>query len=270
MSYKMLVLDIDDTLLNSHHEVSDRTFDALIQFQDAGYQLVLASGRPIESVIQVSKQLKLDEYDSYCLGFNGGVVVRLKDEEILYSQPIAVEDQGPLIQYLRDNNLSAITYEGHQVIMDFENDYSMVESQLTGMPGRHDSNYFDTLDHPVMKFMGVGDPAIVKRVEEELGGSFRDTIRVTTSKPFFLELIHKDVSKGAALNFLIDHLNLSADQVVAVGDGNNDTEMIEFAGLGVAMGNATDQLKAVSDYVTASNDEGGVVQVVEKFFLTTE
>ena len=266
MAYKMLVLDIDDTLLNSQHEISETTFNRLLEFQKAGNHLVLASGRPTASMFQTAYDLKLDQHDSHMISFNGAVVTGLAERDELFSQRMNMAEQQEVVKYIRDNDLVIVGYTEDGIKVDRENDYSHIEGELTGLPVDYDYEHFNHLSTPQLKLMGVADPVIVNRLENELGRTFAQETNAVTSKPYFLEFMHEKSSKGSSLLRLCDHLGIDISEVIACGDGNNDLTMIQTAGLGVAMANATETLKAAADYITASNDEDGIVQVIDKFF----
>lgn len=266
MTYKMLVLDIDGTLLNSQHEISEKTLKRLLEFQAAGNHLVLASGRPTASMFQTAHELKLAQYNSHMISFNGAVVTGLANRVELFSQRMNVKEQQEVVQYIRDNDLVIVGYTPEGIKVDRENDYSHVEGELTGLPVDYDYEHFNHLDTPQLKLMGVGNPAIVKRLESELDRSFGEETNAVTSTPCFLEFMHRLSTKGSSLLRLCNHLGIDISEVIACGDGNNDLTMIQTAGLGVAMANATDTLKDAADYITASNDEDGIVQVIDKFF----
>lgn len=266
MTYKMLVLDVDDTLLNSDHVISEKTFTKLMDFQKAGHILVLASGRPKASLIQTALDLKLDHYDSHIISYNGADVTTVQNNLSLFNQPLDPKDQPEIVKFIQANDLIVIGYHGDGIKADRPNDYSHIESELTGLDYEYDPTYFEQNDLAQPKFMGVGAPAIVQDLHKQLNNRFNEATYVTTSKPFYLEFMHKDVSKGQSLLRLCDHLGIDIKDVIAVGDSNNDVTMIETAGLGVAMGNATDELKGLADFVTDSNDEDGIIRVIDEFF----
>ncbi|AXY25434.1 HAD family hydrolase [Suicoccus acidiformans] len=266
MNYKVLVVDIDDTLMTSENKISPKTREAIMAMQEAGYIFVLASGRPYQSVYRIAKDLELDRFGSYIISFNGGRVTEVASEGIIYAQPMDEKEQLDVIDFILANDLTPLTYTDEEIKVHHKNDYSHVESELTGLPYSYDPDFFVNVQAALPKIMGVGDPDIVGRLEAESQGRFSDFTHVTTSKPFYLELMHKDVSKGTSLKRLAEHLELSLEQIIAVGDGNNDKEMLQTAGIGVAMGNANESLKAIADEVTASNDEDGIVPIIEKYF----
>ena len=114
--------------------------------------------------------------------------------------------------------------------------------------------------------MIVGDPHRLIPIEAELSVELQGQLSVYRSEPFFLELVPQGIDKAQSLSVLLNKLNMNREEMVAVGDGYNDLSMIQFAGLGVAMGNAQEPVKKAADYITLSNEEDGVAAVVNKFF----
>ncbi|MFK8243402.1 MULTISPECIES: Cof-type HAD-IIB family hydrolase [unclassified Facklamia] len=266
MNYKFLILDIDDTLLNSQRQITPKTRERLMQLQEDGYYLVLASGRPTKSMIETAKELKLDQYHSYIISFNGAVITKMDDESELYSKRLELEEQREIIDYIQAQSLSVISYTDDEIIIDYENDYSHIEAELTGIPYHYSPEYISSIETPQLKLIGVGNPTIVEEVNTALDGQFGQSTYATTSKPYFIEFMHREVSKGDAIKKLVSHLGYTVEQVVACGDGNNDASMIEVAGVGVAMANATDYLKSLADEITKSNDDDGLVDVMNQYF----
>lgn len=266
MDYKVLVLDIDGTLLNSQNQISQATYERLIQLQEDGYYLVLASGRPTASMLETAKQLKLSDFGSYIISYNGAEITELASEKRIYRQVLSQKEQGEIIQFLKDRDLSIVAYKETSIVIDRENEHSEVEAFLTKLPSVYDEAYFEDLQTPQLKFIGVGPVDKVQAADQELGGKFGQETYATTSLPYFLEFMHESVSKGKAIAVLGELLGFTMDQVVACGDGNNDASMIEDAGLGIAMGNATDYLKSLADEITLSNDEEGLIPVMNQYF----
>ncbi|MFC3345809.1 HAD-IIB family hydrolase, partial [Paenibacillus abyssi] len=117
------------------------------------------------------------------------------------------------------------------------------------------------------KMLIIDDPALLDQMAEKLQPLIGDRVHITKSKPHYLEFMHKEGTKGHAVQFLAEHIGCTMDQVIAIGDSWNDHEMLEVAGLGVAMGNAIPALKEIADFVTLSNNDEGVRHVIEKFVL---
>lgn len=267
MTYKMLVVDIDDTLVNSQNQVSQENRQAIQAMIKAGYHFVLASGRPLASVYQLAKDLMLDQDDNHIVAFNGGVIFNLKTKTILFDRALDLKDQKDLIDYLQGTDLSILTYIGDRIIVNRKNAYSHVEEELTGMPTEYNEEKIQTVDFALPKIIAVGEAEIVQEIISKFDGQFGHATRMTTSKPFYLEIVHKDVSKGSAIKHLADYLNLSMSQIIAMGDGMNDKEMIQMAGLGVVVDNGDEALKVMADEIAPRNDDHGVAHIIHKYFL---
>ena len=140
-----------------------------------------------------------------------------------------------------------------------------VEHELTGLPMQPVDNLKAFVQSNVPKLMGVDDIDKISALNETIGGRFNDDIHATTSKPFFLEFMNKDVSKGKVLKQLVDKLDIKPSEVMAFGDSNNDKDMLELAGLGVAMGNANDNIKAIADVITDDHNQDGIARIVKQY-----
>lgn len=267
MDYKMIVLDLDDTLLRDDHTISIRTKEALMNAQNNGVKVVLASGRPTYGMKHIAKELALDEFGSFILSFNGGKIINCKTNEEMFSSTLAPESIHQLFSISRREGVFIHTYVGDEIITEDENPYTTIESELTGLPIKLVNSFVKEVKEPVVKALMVDHPDKLKIVEEklqkELGG-----FSIMRSKPFFLEFTEKGVTKGTSLDQLIKTCQIKREEVIAIGDSYNDLSMIEFAGLGVAMGNAPDDIKEVANYVTDTNMNDGVAKVVDKFILS--
>ena len=132
-NYKMIVMDMDDTLITSDNVVSPETKDYLIQLQEEGYKIVLASGRPTEGMIPVAKELKLDHFQSYIISYNGGKTINAKTEEIEVSKSVTKDHFDKITDYCREKGFLTLTYQDGQIIFDTEHEYRKIESELTGL-----------------------------------------------------------------------------------------------------------------------------------------
>ncbi|MFS0879652.1 haloacid dehalogenase [Bacillus sp. 7586-K] len=267
MTYKMIVLDLDDTLLRDDHTISERTKKALMDAQEKGVKVVLASGRPTFGMKPIAKELSLAKYGSFILSFNGGKIINCQTNEELFSSTLSINQVHDLYDISRRENVYIHTYVGDEIITDQDNQYTTIESELTGLPIRVVPNFKAAITEPVVKSLMVDAPEKLIVVEEKLQAELADEYSVMRSKPFFLEFTEKGVTKGTSLNQLINECGIKREEVIAIGDSYNDLSMIEFAGLGVAMGNAPEDIKLAADYVTDTNMNDGVAKVVEQFIL---
>ena len=267
MTYKMIVLDLDDTLLRDDHSISVRTKDALMKAQEVGVKVVLASGRPTFGMRHIAQELNLDQYGSYILSFNGGKIINCSTEEEMFSSTLSSEAVHKLFELSIREGVYIHTYIGDEIITQDENPFTDIEASLTGLPINVVPNFVNAVNEPVVKSLMVGPPEQLKNVEIKLQVELKEEFSIMRSKPYFLEFTEKGVTKGTSLNQLIQACGIKREEVIAIGDSYNDLSMIEFAGLGVAMGNAPDDIKEVANFVTDTNMNDGVAKVVEEFIL---
>ncbi|WP_112182052.1 MULTISPECIES: Cof-type HAD-IIB family hydrolase [Paraliobacillus] len=265
MAYKMIVLDLDDTLLRNDQTISKRTKLALMNAQEKGIKVVLASGRPTFGMKKIAEELSLAKYGSYILSFNGGKIINCHSNEELLSSTLSVENIKRIYDLSRREDVFVHTYVGDELITEAENPYTTIEAELTGLPIKLVPNFVDFVSEPVVKILMVDAPDKLKNVEKKLQAELAEEFSVMRSKPYFLEFTEKGVTKGTSLDHLIKACGIKREEVIAIGDSYNDQAMIEFAGLGVAMGNSPDDIKAIADYVTDTNMNDGVAKVVDKF-----
>ena len=268
MGFRVLVLDLDGTLTNSKKEVTPRTLEALLEVQKRGVKIVLASGRPTYGVAPVADELGLDKYGGYILSYNGGEIVNWQTKEILYENIL----DPVLIPYLywcaKKNNFAIVTYHNEFVLTESpEDEYVLKEALLNGMKIKPVEHFLSAITFPITKCLIVGEPSRLIVLEKEMFDQLKGRMGVYRSEPYFLELVPKGIDKAASLQILLHEIGSSADEMIACGDGFNDISMIKLAGLGVAMANAQLEVQENADFITVSNDEDGIAQVVEKFLL---
>ena len=250
MKYKLLVLDLDGTLTNSKKEITPNTLQTLTEAQEKGIKIVLASGRPTYGVAPLAEKLQLEKYEGYILSYNGGEIIGWKTKK---------------------NQFAILTYDGEYVLTETPDDeYLIKEAKLNGMKIKKVDNFLAAVKHPIAKCLIVGDPDRLAILEKEMYEHLKDRMGVFRSEAYFLELVPKGIDKAQSLAVLLKEINMTKDEMIAIGDGFNDLSMIQFAGLGVAMANAQDIVKESADYITLSNEEDGVAHVVRKFILDNQ
>lgn len=267
MKYKMVVMDMDDTLLRDDLSISDRTKEAIQKAQEKGIKIILASGRPTYAMTNYAKDLALHQYGSYILSYNGGIITDCAKNEIIYQQALTKEQAHELYEISKEHNVHIHTYVGDDIITTKHNEYTDIEGRLTGMKVIEVEDFRDAVQDHVVKVLMLEEPSYLKEVEKTLKPWAKERLSMHISKPFFLEFTDKGIDKASSLEKLIQRLNISKEEVIAIGDSYNDLSMIHFAGLGVAMGNAPDDIKEVADHITDSNTQDGVAKVIEEFIL---
>lgn len=269
MKYKLLVLDVDGTLLNDEREISKRTLAALLKVQQMGVRIVLASGRPTYGLMPLAKTLELGNYGGFVLSYNGCQIIKAQNGEILFERRINPEMLPYLEKKARKNGFAIFTYHDDTLITDSpDNEYIKNEALLNNLKIIREDEFSTAIDFAPCKCMLVSDKekaliGLEQHWEKRLAG----TLDAFRSEPYFLEVVPCGVNKANTLGALLEHLGVTQEEVIAVGDGVCDVTMLQLAGMGVAMGHSQDSVKVCADYVTASNEEDGVALAVEKLIL---
>ena len=147
------------------------------------------------------------------------------------------------------------------------NEYAELEARINHLKVRRVDDFVKAVDFPINKCLYTGDPVQIKKCEDELLERYGQELSIFKSEDYFLEVMPQNIDKAASLDRLIHVLGIEQKDVVCCGDGYNDISMIRYAGVGVAMSNAKDVVKEAADVITGSNDEDGLVPVIEKYFL---
>lgn len=268
MDYQLLVLDVDGTATNSAKQVTEKTRDAVIRLQERGVRVVIASGRAPNGVYPVAEALELPRFGSHILAFNGAKIIRLKNRVCLYERTLPTYIPEELWRDSQNYHLGFLTYKDDILAAGTKPDqYMALESEISAMPIEYHRNFWETMDDAVNGCLLTGRPSHIREVEPILREKYEQEVEMFRSEPCFLEVVPKDVDKARSLKRLLKRLNIPREAVVCCGDSFNDITMIQYAGVGVAMANAQEELKLAADYVTQrDNDHDGVVEVIEKFF----
>lgn len=269
MDYQILVLDLDGTLTNSQKEITPATLEALIELQERGKKVVLASGRPTFGVEPLAKQLHLEQYGSYILSFNGARITDCRSGEIIYNKFLPTETIAPIYETASKYPVDILAYTDSEIYSGLTpTKYSELESRINHLAIRPLPDFVSQVSRLANnKLLLTGEPEYIDEIRLKLQKRFRGLLNVYCSDPFFLEIMPKSIDKAHALLKLLNSIGLTADQMICCGDGYNDITMIETAGLGVAMENAQPLVREKADFITKSNDEEGVLHVIRQFMM---
>lgn len=269
MKYKLLVLDVDGTLLNNAKEISKRTKAALLKVQQMGIKLVLASGRPTYGLIPLAKMLELDNYGGFIVSYNGCQIIRADNGKILFERRINPEVLPYLEKKAHKNGFALFTYHDNTLLANSTDSIHIrQEADLNHLNIIKEEEFSTAIDFAPCKCMLVSDDEqALTDLETHWKRRLAGTLDVFRSEPYFLEVVPCGIDKANTLGVLMEQLGIEREEVVAVGDGVCDVTMLQLAGLGIAMGHSQDSVKICADYVTASNEEDGVAQAVEKLIL---
>lgn len=268
-SYKLVAIDLDDTLLRSDLTVSEHTVAVLRQVRDLGVAVTISTGRMFSSARPFAEQL---EFDVPLITYGGALVKNAGSGEVLYNRPLEPEVARRVIRFARERKVQVNFY-----LLNGEDDELYAE--LTTYWGENYGRFSRVLFNRVpdleallergnpLKLLLIDEEPAVDRWLLELRGQLGEQAHFAKSKPRFLEVDHPEATKGRALQELAAWLQVERSQVLAIGDSYNDIEMLEFAGLGIAVANAPPEVRRRAGHVTASNDKDGVAQALERFVL---
>lgn len=265
--YKMITVDMDGTLLKPDGSISRRNKEAVEKAKDKGVKVVITSGRPIEGILDSLDKLGLNTNSDYVISYNGCVVQNSYTKEIIYKKTLKGSDLKKLYKYSKslDVNIHAFSREG--CITPKLNKYTELEEKLNGIKVKECD--YTTVDNneDIIKIMFTGDSSQLDKGEKNINNDIRKNYTVVRSLYCFLEFLNNKSNKGEAVRRLATHLDIAPENIMAIGDAGNDKHMLEFAGLGVAMGNATEEIKQVADVIVSTNERDGVAEAIEKFVL---
>jgi hypothetical protein len=262
--YRLIAIDIDDTLLTDDGEITDATREALAEAARRGVTVTLATGRMFASARKIAERIGLNVP---IITYQGALVKTPFDGRVLYERSVPADAARQILDYCRKNGLHLQLYTEDELYAAEDNDKVRGYAKLSAVPYRIEPDFGKLIDRPQSKMLIIDDPDRLDRIAEELRPVFRDRVHITKSKPHYLEFLHPEATKGHALAALARHIGCTMEQTIAIGDSWNDREMILAAGLGVAMGNAIDALKAIAGFVTKTNNEDGVKHVIDTFIL---
>jgi Cof subfamily protein (haloacid dehalogenase superfamily) len=263
----MIALDLDGTLNNDQKIITPKTREALIAVQQQGVVVVLASGRPTPGMKRESDALELEKYHGLLLSYNGGRIVDVTTNEVLYEKSLPKEIAVKLLKHLEDFPVTPIVDDSsHYYTTDRKEFMVEFESKLNNMGIRIVNNVADDLDFRPVKILIAAPNELLMPVSDKIMKPFQYELSFIQSSPVYLEATVKGINKASSLKNICDHLNIKPEEVMAFGDAQNDISMLKFAGLGVAMGNAVDCVKEIADEVTLSNNEDGIAHTLHKYF----
>ena len=264
MRYKLIAVDIDNTLLNNQKELTPVTKAALMQAQEKGVKLAVASGRLPYGVRPYAEMLEISRCGGYYMGFNGGAVMNSRGE-LIGSSFLDSKYIEPVYDILRPSGATAMVHKGDIIYADNKvNDYTHIESDVIGLPLNVVDDLPSFIDWNIPKFLISGEPDELKSLERQLIAALGDEVDIYLSMPWFLEVMPKGTNKGTGLQMICDDAGIDIKDAVAFGDSFNDIYMLEAAGMGIAMGNAEEAVKEAADMVTADCDHDGIAEALVK------
>lgn len=268
--YRMLATDLDDSLLNDRRQIGYADREAIARAVKAGVKVVLATGRMFRSAIPYARELRLD---TPLIAYQGAYARFADRETVLYDRPVPYRTALELLEILARTGYHVNIYVDDQLLVEkntWESRLYQAISNVEPTVVGDLSAYLRRVRREPTKVLVVAAEEKLDRLATELEGAFRGRLHITKSKPYFLEFMHPGATKAKALQAVAEYYGINRESIIAVGDSYNDLEMLEFAGLGVAVANAREDIRLKADYVTAANTSGGVAGVISRFIFHEE
>ncbi|MED2942336.1 sugar-phosphatase [Bacillus swezeyi] len=268
--YKLIAIDMDGTLLNDLHEVTEEVRNALHAAKTKGVKIVLCTGRPLGGVSRYLEELNLNEDGDYVIAYNGALVQNTHTQEVVSELTLGYEDVTSLYKLSQTLDTPMHFFDSsHLYTPNREiSPYTVYESYVTQVPLRFRTMEEIPEDILAPKAMYIDEPEKLERTIAAIPKEVKERYTMVKSSPFFYEILHPAASKGNAVRQLADLLGIAKEEVMAIGDNGNDLTMIDWAGCGVAMGNAIPEVKASANYETRSNNENGVAHAIQELVLS--
>lgn len=287
--YKIAFIDLDGTLLNQYGAVGEETKKILKNVMDKGTDIVLASGRPVDAIKQIAKEI---ESKNYFIAGNGALIYDLQKDEIIYKETIKKEKVLEIIKICNENNIYYNIYTKNEILSSelkynvlyyykenknkeernktkiniVQDIYKYIEEQeeeiLKITVCDENKSIFDSILKRLKKVKGI-EVLEVEHMSRKVIKNGTDTVEINY---YYTEIMLKDTDKWKAIQYLINKLNIQKEEIIAIGDNSNDKQMIQNAGLGIVMKGSAKEVIDIADYVTEqTNNENGVAKALEKF-----
>jgi len=258
----MIALDMDGTLLNSKHEITEKTINYLKRCMKRGIKVILSSGRHYNAIEKYTDILGIRDYQ---IVINGSVIFDPIECKSVAEYSIDKEVYRGLLNKLDESKYPYVVFDNRDYYSDsnkLNRLFARLMKRATGVKGLKVDSYHD-IKIPTKILVGVEDKESVKDVQKQFMNEA--SLETLISGEHIIEIVRDDVNKGVALKYLAEQYGIEREEIIAFGDSENDIDMLTYAGTAVAMGNAFDHVKSISDFVTKSNDEEGIVYALEKY-----
>jgi Cof subfamily protein (haloacid dehalogenase superfamily) len=256
----VLACDLDRTLIWEDGDLRPRTLEAIAGARAAGLRVVVVTGRMFRSVKPYLERAGIDE-PVVC--YQGAVVADPRTGEFLRHEPIPLELARTAIVAIQEEGFHVNCYVNDELYVAEVTSEAESYAGFQSIPIHSVGDLAAWLSEPPTKLVAIDEPDVLDGLEQRLKERFARRLYISKSLPYFLELANPDVTKGSGLAFLAEHLGFTAERTVAFGDGENDVELLEWAGFGIAVANAHPRVLAAADWVCPSAEAEGVAQVIE-------
>jgi Cof subfamily protein (haloacid dehalogenase superfamily) len=266
LKYKLIAADLDGTLMGEDAIISPKVKDAVRLAMEKGVRFTIATGRTFDSALLFAQELGIN---APLICYQGGLIKDRLSGQVIYEQSVPLPLVQEAVRFTRQRGLHLNVYLDGRAYVERMTPEARYYTGIAKAAVYPVGDILAFLDRDPMKFILVlSDDRATGPLIAELGALFAGRMRFVRSYPRFVEGIPLGVSKGHALALLAAHLGIPLGETIGIGDNDNDLELMEQAGLGVAMGNASPMVKAAADYIAPPVDEEGVVEIIERFVLS--
>ena len=265
MEYKLIAMDLDGTLNNDQKIITEKTKQALMDAQKAGIRLALASARPSPGLYKERDILRLQDHQGILMSYNGGRIVDAESGKVLFETSMDLDETKQVLRQLEKLPVTPILDDGVQFYVTDKNGFKVdYECKNNNMVCSEVENLADFLEFAPIKILMSVQPEELIQVQQTIADMLPETLTVVQTAAFYLEVIPKVINKGQGIRDICSVLGIQPEAVISFGDAANDIPMLRAAGVGVAMGNASEAVKAAADLVTLSNNEDGIAAALAK------
>lgn len=263
--YKLIAVDLDDTLLKDDLTISDINKKAIKQAIEKGIIFTIATGRVTSAAIKYAKELNLQVP---IITYQGASIYDINKDEEIHSNFLKFDKACRIIELAEKNNIHCNIYDEENVYVNKENKWSEYYRKLSKGLNMKVVENLKTLELTTTpKLILIDEVENINNIRTMVEELALDDINIFTSKPNFLEITSKKATKKDALEYLASMYDIKREDIIAIGDSFNDLSMIDWAGLGVCMENGKQHIKEKANYITATNEENGVAKVIKEFIF---
>ncbi len=276
MSIKAILLDIDGTLTNHKKEITPLTKKALMDAQDLGIRLVIASGRPAKGIYQYGDQLDMEKHHGLFVCYNGAKVIDCETKETYVDVTFSTDTAKKVLHHMKKFDvIPVVTSDTHMLVEDVYHcmikdgtrgfNVIQYESRMNNYKLMEIDNLEEYVNTPQNKILTAGDSSYLLEHYQEMREPFEDELNMMFTSNFYYEFTAKGVDKGSALTIAMDKLGIKKEECIAFGDAENDISMLKYAGISVAMGNAQEAVKKIATLVTNDNEHDGIAKALYRY-----
>lgn len=262
--YKLVAVDLDGTLLNGYGALTPRTQTAIQAIRQQGVHFVVSTGRPLQGMEWI---VDIIGADAPLILFNGALVLSRVGGDTVFARNLRANDARAIWQLSNIRDITTVFWCEEKLYTNRRDEYSQAYSKISGVEPIVVSSIDEYAEAGIVKFVWLDEPARILKAQDQIDGTLPDSTVFHTSRPWFLEFVDSEVSKGLSLSKLGEYLNVGPSETMAIGDGENDLSMIRYAGCGVVVENASEHIREEADFITRSNDDDGVAYALEQLIL---